>query len=103
MAACLVPRSRTGCLARPRRHAMRRARPSRSARSIFWRIPARTSTPFHRYEQAPDIAGYSLEAVADLAGLVVRATERSARAIDVDILARLDFQGKAVLVHTGWD
>ena len=59
--------------------------------------------PFHRYENAPDIAGYSLEAVADLPGVVVRTTERHDRAIGVDAFARLDFEGKAVLVHTGWD
>jgi arylformamidase len=59
--------------------------------------------PFHRYEHAPDIAGYSLEAVADLAGVVVRATERRDRAIGIDAFAQLDFEGRAVLVHTGWD
>lgn len=59
--------------------------------------------PFHRYENAPDIAGYQLEAVADLPGLVVRATERRDRAIDVGVFSKLDVKGKAVLVHTGWD
>jgi len=59
--------------------------------------------PFHRYENGADIAGYRLEAVADLSGLVVRTTERSARAIDVAAFSRLDLKGKAVLVHTGWD
>lgn len=59
--------------------------------------------PFHRYEHAPDIAGYALEAVADLPALVVRASGRSGRAIDVSDFAGVDVQGKAVLVHTGWD
>lgn len=59
--------------------------------------------PFHRFETAPDVAGYSLEAVADLPGLVVRATERQDRAIDVALFSKLDVKGKAVLVHTGWD
>jgi arylformamidase len=59
--------------------------------------------PFHRYAGAPDIAGYRLEAVADLPGLVVRATERTVRGIDVAAFGRLDVKGKAVLVHTGWD
>ncbi|HKW15277.1 MAG TPA: cyclase family protein [Candidatus Krumholzibacteria bacterium] len=59
--------------------------------------------PFHRFENARDIAGYSLEAVADLPGLVVRVTERRDRAIDVALFAKLDVKGKAVLVHTGWD
>jgi len=59
--------------------------------------------PFHRFENAQDIAGYSLEAVADLPGLVVRATERRDRAIDTAFFSKLDVKGKAVLVHTGWD
>jgi kynurenine formamidase len=59
--------------------------------------------PFHRFETAPDIAGYSLEAVADLPGLVVRATERHDRTIDLALFSKLDVKGKAVLVHTGWD
>jgi len=60
-------------------------------------------SPFHRFENAPDIAGYALEAVADLPGLVVRVTERGDRAIDVAPLSKLDVRGKAVLVHTAWD
>lgn len=59
--------------------------------------------PFHRFENARDIAGYSLEAVADLPGLVVRITERRDRAIDVALFSKLDVKRKAVLVHTGWD
>jgi arylformamidase len=59
--------------------------------------------PFHRYGDGRDVAGYALEAVADLAGIVVRATGRDARAIDPSRFARLDVKGKAVLVHTGWD
>ena len=59
--------------------------------------------PFHRFANARDIAGYSLEAVADLPGLVVRVPERRDRAIDVARFSKLDVKGKAVLVHTGWD
>ena len=59
--------------------------------------------PFHRFENARDIAGYPLEAVADLPGVVVRVTERRERAIDVALFSKLDVKGKAVLVHTGWD
>lgn len=59
--------------------------------------------PFHRYENGADIAGYRLEAVADLPGTVVRATERRDRAIDVGPFSRVNVKGKAVLVHTGWD
>jgi len=59
--------------------------------------------PFHRYDTGADIAGYRLEAVADLPGLVVRAEARTGRAIDTAAFAGLDVKGKAVVVHTGWD
>jgi len=59
--------------------------------------------PFHRYEGGHDVAGYRLEAVADLPAVVVRATSPRARALDPARFADLDVKGKAVLVHTGWD
>ena len=59
--------------------------------------------PSHRYEQGKDIADFPLEAVANLDGLVVRATERDGRALDVGVFRGRDVKGKAVLVHTGWD
>ena len=59
--------------------------------------------PFHRYPDGADVAGYALEAVADLPGIVVRANEAGNRAIDVSRLGRHDLKGKAVLLHTGWD
>jgi kynurenine formamidase len=59
--------------------------------------------PFHRYDGGRDVAGYQLEAVADLPGILVRATERRARAIAASHFAGHDVKGKAVLVHTGWD
>jgi kynurenine formamidase len=59
--------------------------------------------PFHRYEGRPDVAGYPLDAVADLEGLVVRATIRSGRGLDATWFRQRDVRGKAVLVHTGWD
>jgi kynurenine formamidase len=59
--------------------------------------------PFHRYEGAQDVAGYPLEAVADLPGIVVRAPDRRDRALDASRFAAHDVKGKAVLVHTGWD
>ncbi len=42
--------------------------------------------PFHRYDGGKDISDYPLQAVANLEGIVVRATVRA-----------------AVLIHTGWD
>ena len=59
--------------------------------------------PFHRYENGRDVAGYALETVADLPGMVVRVQGGSGRAIDAAGFAKLDVKGKAVLVHTGWD
>jgi len=61
--------------------------------------------PFHRYEGAKDVAGYPLEAVADLEGLVVRAATRleGGRGLDAAWFRDRDMGGKAVLVHTGWD
>lgn len=58
--------------------------------------------PFHRYGDRADVAGYALESVADLDGLVVRATKRATRGLD-PAWFRQDVRGKAVLVHTGWD
>jgi kynurenine formamidase len=59
--------------------------------------------PFHRYEDGKDVAGYALDAVADLAGVVVRANGGSKRPIDASRFKGQDLRGKAVLVHTGWD
>jgi arylformamidase len=57
-------------------------------------------SPFHRYADGPDLAGLDLSALANLDGLVVRATERE---ISAAALTRWDLEGKAVLFHTGWD
>lgn len=63
--------------------------------------------PFHRHEGGADIAAYPLEAVADLDGIVFRATVRKGRGLDAALFrsadVRRDVRGKAVLVHTGWD
>ncbi|PYO70432.1 MAG: cyclase [Gemmatimonadetes bacterium] len=58
--------------------------------------------PFHRYAEGKDIAGYALEAVANLDGVVVHGADRG-RAIDADVFGGVEVRGKAVLVHTGWD
>ncbi len=59
--------------------------------------------PFHRYQDGRDVAGYALDAVADLPGIVVRVQDAARRAIDAARFSKLDLKGKAVLVHTGWD
>jgi arylformamidase len=60
-------------------------------------------SPFHRYRDGRDLAHLPLESLADLPGLVVRATGRAERGIDAATLSGLDVRGKAVLLHTGWD
>lgn len=59
--------------------------------------------PFHRYADGGDLADFPLEAVADLVGIVVRATTRAGRALDAAVFRNAPVAGKAVLVHTGWD
>jgi arylformamidase len=59
--------------------------------------------PFHRYADGRDVAQMPLARFVDLPALVVRATEREGRAIDVDVFTSTHVQGRAVLVHTGWD
>jgi len=59
--------------------------------------------PFHRYDDGRDIAGYSLEAIANLPGIVIRATDRGNRAFDASRFRARQLTGRAVLVHTGWD
>ena len=58
--------------------------------------------PFHRYADQADVAGYALEAVADLPGIVVRASGRD-RPIDRARFTAHKVKGKAVIIHTGWD
>ena len=59
--------------------------------------------PFHRYDGGKDVADYPLQAVANLEGVVVRATGRADRALDPEVFRGWELKGKAVLVHTGWD
>jgi kynurenine formamidase len=59
-------------------------------------------SPFHRFTDGTDVAGLPLQSVADLDGLVVR-IGAAGPAVDVDALAAYDVEGRAVLVHTGWD
>ncbi|MEO8439137.1 MAG: cyclase family protein [Spartobacteria bacterium] len=59
-------------------------------------------SPFHRYADGCDLSELSLESLANLDCVVIRATARAARAIDrAEPIAEL--RGKAVLFHTGWD
>jgi kynurenine formamidase len=60
-------------------------------------------SPFHRYAGGTDLAGLPLASLADVPGVLVRATGRSRRGVDVDDFGAMDVRGKAVLLHTGWD
>ena len=59
--------------------------------------------PFHRYADSDDLSELKLELLADLDCVVVRMTERRDRAIDRLPIDPSSLQGKALLVHTGWD
>jgi arylformamidase len=59
--------------------------------------------PFHRYADGADLAATPLERFAGLPGLMVRVPHTDRLVIDVDDVRGLDVEGRAVLVHTGWD
>ena len=58
-------------------------------------------SPFHRFAGGIDLSELPLESLADLPGIVVRATNVG-QVVTVDSFRGLDVKGKAVLVHTGW-
>lgn len=60
-------------------------------------------SPFHRFGDGKDLADLGLISVADLPGLLVAAADPASRGITRDAFKNLDVNGKAVLVHTGWD
>jgi kynurenine formamidase len=57
-------------------------------------------SPFHRYADGKDLSELPLASLADLDGVVVRASD--ARAITHETFRGVDVRGKAVLIHTGW-
>ena len=59
-------------------------------------------SPFHRFAQGKDLATLELATTVDLDTVVVRAPPGE-RAVDADAFSGLALDGKAVLVHTGWD
>jgi arylformamidase len=60
-------------------------------------------SPFHRYPDGDDLSQLKLKSLADLDCVVVRATDRSDRAIDRLPIDLASLQGKALLIQTGWD
>ena len=59
-------------------------------------------TPFHRYADGKDLSEVSLQSLANLEGLVIRIGAHE-RAIGKVSFENLSLEGKAVLIHTGWD
>jgi len=60
-------------------------------------------SPYHRYPDGADLAGLSLDRLADLPAVVVRTAGTGLRAVDIGALAAHDVAGRAVLLHTGGD
>jgi arylformamidase len=60
-------------------------------------------SPFHRYAHGRDLSQLSLDSLANLDAVVVRIPSDSGRAISPDAFDGIELEGKAVLVHTGWD
>jgi kynurenine formamidase len=60
-------------------------------------------SPFHRYENGKDLSELPLESVADVECVVVRVDASHGVAIDSIPLDARDVDGRAVLIHTGWD
>ncbi|MDX9723882.1 MAG: cyclase family protein [Myxococcota bacterium] len=57
-------------------------------------------TPWHRYEHGQDLAEIDLPSVANLPGVVVRASGH--QSIGPELFSGLELSGKAVLIHTDW-
>ena len=60
-------------------------------------------SPFHRYAGGRDLSELPLSSLANLEGQVIRAPIDLGRVIDRSVFTGKDLQGKAVLIHTGWD
>ncbi len=60
-------------------------------------------TPSHRYREGADLSAISLETIADIDGVVIRRRRQDSRPIGADAFAGATLEGKAVIIHTGWD
>ena len=60
-------------------------------------------SPYHRYPSGADLADLSLETLVDLSVELFRLTDAKQRGIPAEVLYDRELQGKAVLLHTGWD
>ncbi|HEX6760575.1 MAG TPA: cyclase family protein [Propionibacteriaceae bacterium] len=60
-------------------------------------------TPYHRYAGGADLADLDLETLVDVPLELFRLTDATERGIPAAVFYDRELQGKAVLVHTGWD
>jgi arylformamidase len=60
-------------------------------------------SPFHRYADGVDLAGLPLDGLVDIPALRVDATDRTERGISAATFDGLGLEGRAVLLHTGFD
>jgi kynurenine formamidase len=58
--------------------------------------------PFHRYADGKDLSEITLQQLADLDGVLIKAPFTKDKAIGINYFRNRDVKGKAVLVHTGW-
>ncbi|NRD79147.1 cyclase family protein [Bacillus sp. BRMEA1] len=58
--------------------------------------------PFHRYPDGKDLSETVIDKMAGLEGMIVHVDENT-KEIDEQFFYGLDIEGKAVLIHTGWD
>jgi kynurenine formamidase len=59
--------------------------------------------PFHRFENGNDLNDTPLEHLAELKGLLLHIPHSEVMAIEPDFFKPFDLEGKAILIHTGWD
>lgn len=59
-------------------------------------------SPFHRYEDGPDLADLPLESLANLDGIAIRIDGETTKAITASAFEGHEVKNKAVIVHTGW-
>lgn len=60
-------------------------------------------SPFHRYADGADLSELKLQSITDVPGIIVRQPWEKKLPVDAADLEGREVQGKAVLVHTGWD
>jgi kynurenine formamidase len=60
-------------------------------------------SPFHRYANGADLSELKLASLADVPGIIVRQPWEKRLTVEARDLEGREVEGKAVLVHTGWD